>query len=145
MKLPQDLQPRFIHPTLVVASDHVVAKMFLAGGDGIEELDGVAEPREFNTDSEGYFTSWDEARHGGPDADIADEPRLAAFAKKVADRVTALVREQGIAHLHLVMPTEVADLIQKDLPPDVKTKIARVRHLDLMKEDPLTIIRRVYE
>ncbi len=145
MKLPQDLQPRFIHPTLVVASDHVVAKMFVAGGDEVEELDGVAEPREKRQDSEGYFTSWDESRHGGPDADIADEPRLARFAENVAGRITALVREQGLAHVHLVMPTEVSRLVQDDLPPDVKETVVRVRDLDLMKEDPLTILRRAYE
>lgn len=145
MKLPHDLQPRFVHPTLVVASDRASAKIFLVGGDDLEELDGVSLPRERSSDSEGYFTSKDESRHGNPGADIDDAPRLALYAKQVADRIASTVCEQEIAHLHLVMPTEVADLVQKDLPPDVKTKIVRVKHLDLMKEDALTILRRAYE
>jgi len=145
MKLPQELQPRFIHPTLVVAADHIIAKMLLAGSDEVEELDGVSEPREKRQDSEGYFTSWDESRHGGPDADIADEPRLAEYAKKVAKRIAELVREQDLAHIHLVMPNDVSHLVQKALPNDVKEKLVHVRDLDLMKEDTLTILRRAYE
>jgi hypothetical protein len=145
MKLPQDLQPRFIHPTLIVAADHVVAKMFLAGGDEVEELDGVSEPREKRQDSEGFFMSWDGSRHGGPDADISDEPRLAEYAKKVAKRIATLVHEQDLAHIHLVMPNDVSHLVQKALPNDVKKKIVHVRDLDLMKEDTLTILRRAYE
>lgn len=145
MNIPQDLQPQFIHPTLVVAADHMFAKMFLAGGDEVEELDGVAMPRERKQDSEGFFVSRDASRHGSPDADTSDDPRLKAFTKAVAERISTLVKDQDIAHLHLVMPAEVDGLVQKHLPPDIKTKIVRVRHLDLMKEDTLTVLRRVYE
>jgi len=145
MKIPQDLQPRFIHPTLVVAADHIVAKMFLAGGDDVEELDGVSEPRERRQDSEGYFTSFDKSRHGSPGSDISDQPRLAEYAKTVAKRIAEIVREQDLAHIHLVMPNEVSTLVQKALPNDVKAKIVHVRDLDLMKMDTLTILRRAYE
>jgi hypothetical protein len=145
MKLPQDLQPRFIHPTLIVACDHAFAKAFLAGGDDLEELDGIAEPREKSTDSEGYFMSMDKSRHGNPGADKNDAPRLKRFTKDVANLIVTNVRDHGIVHIHLVMPTDVDTLVQDALPNDVKKKIVHVRNLDLMKEDPLTILRRAYE
>ena len=52
MNLPQDLQ-HFPHAALIIASDSMHAKFFLVGGDTLQELDGVALPREFRQDSEG--------------------------------------------------------------------------------------------
>lgn len=145
MKLPESLRPRVIHPTLLVAADHVAARFFLAGGDALEEIDGVAVPREPRQDSEGMFVSSDGSRHGGPDADIDDGPRRAAFAKQVAKRIVDLVREQGIAHLSLVMPTDVGASVQDALPADVRGTIRHVKNLDLMNEDPLAILTRALE
>ncbi|MFH1078330.1 MAG: hypothetical protein V1745_03580 [Patescibacteria group bacterium] len=145
MKLPESLRPRVIHPTLLVAADHVAARFFLAGGDTIEQVDAVAMPREKNQDSEGYFRSRDGSRHGDPNADTSDAPRLAAFTKKVAARTTELIKGQDIAHLLLVMPTEVDTLVQDAFPTDVRGTIRHIKNLDLMKEDPLTILTRALE
>ncbi|MBU1348570.1 host attachment protein [Patescibacteria group bacterium] len=145
MNIPEDLRPHVIHATLIVASDHMHASFLLAGGDAIEQVDAIAMPREKRQDSEGYFRSSDSSRHGDPNADTSDEPRLSAFTKAVATRTAELIREQDTAHLHLVMPKEVERLVRQDLPQDATKKIVRVRNLDLMKEDPITILRRVYE
>lgn len=143
MKLPKDLKEHFPHAALIIASDQIIAKFFLIGGDELEELDGIALPREFRQDSEGAFTSFDGSRVGGPDSDIDDLPRQKQFVKKIAERTKELVRGHGIAHLHLIMPAEIEHLLSKQLKPDVKTKIVRVRHFNLMKKNPLEIVRKV--
>ena len=144
MKLPRDLQPHFPHAALLILSDAITARFYLIGGDAIEELDGIAEPREFRQDSEGSFTSYDGSRVAGPDSDIDDAPRLKHFVRDVAHSLTDLVRKHDIAHIHLIMPSDVEHLLTKDLPNDMKEKIIHVLHKNLMKEDLLSILRRIY-
>jgi hypothetical protein len=144
MRLPSDLQ-HFPHSALIVSSDSVKAKFFLVGGDELEELDGVAVPREPRQDSEGSFTSSDGSRVAGPDSDIDDTPRLKQFVNNIAGRMADLVREHGVAHIHLAMPAEVHHLLDSHLDKDVQSKIVRIVHKDLMKESPLEIVRRILD
>lgn len=131
MQLPQKLQ-HFPNGALIVASDTVLANIFLVGNDAIEELDGVAVPKETGVDGEGSFEFF-------PD----DATRLHSFAKKLAEQITALTREHEIPHIHFVMPTEIEHLATKNLPPDVAAKIGKKIHHDVMKEDPISIVTRV--
>ncbi|MBI4139041.1 hypothetical protein HY479_02725 [Candidatus Uhrbacteria bacterium] len=144
MKLPQILQ-HFPHAALIISSDSMRANFFLVGGDELEGLDGVAMPRELRQDSEGSFTSSDGSRVAGPDADIDDAPRLKQFARRIAERTERLVRDHGIAHVHLVMPAEIEHVVSSSFATDVESLVGFRRHLDLMKEDPLTVVRRVLE
>lgn len=144
MNLPQELQ-HFPHVALIVASDSMHAKFFLVGGDTLQELDGVALPREFRQDSEGAFTSSDGSRVAGPDADIDDAPRLQHFVKLVSEKADQLCSKHEIAHVHLVMPAEVEHLLSSECAATLKEKIRFMLHADLMKEHPLEIIRRVLE
>lgn len=142
MQLPKQLQ-KFPQPTLIVTSDSVVAKFFLAGGDSLEELDGVSEPREKRTDSEGYFTSWDESRHGGPDSDLDDTARQKTFARKIAERIRDLVAHHGVAKIHFIMPAEIEHVLTLHLTKPEQEKIGKKIHLDVMKEDAVKIMGRI--
>lgn len=142
MQLPHDLQ-HFPTGALIVASDSVIAKFFLVGGDSLEELDGVALPRELKQDAEGEFVSFDGSRVAGPASDIDDRPRLTQFAKNVAARIESLIREQSVRAIHLVMPAEVEHTVFQSLSSEAQGHIGKKLHLDLMKEDPLSVIRRV--
>ncbi len=142
MNLPQDLQ-HFPHAALIIASDSMHAKFFLVGGDTLQELDGVALPREFRQDSEGAFTSSDGSRVAGPDSDIDDTPRLHHFVKQVAEQANLLCGKHEIAHVHLVMPAEIEHLFSSECAAILKEKIRFILHADLMKEHPLEIVRRV--
>lgn len=133
MQLPQHLR-HFSDGALIVASDTVTAKIFLAGGDAVEALDGVALPKETGRDGEGSFEFF-------PD----DASRLRAFAKKLAVRLTALEREHKIPHIHLVMPAEVERFVTEELANDVATKIGKRIHVDAMNESPINIIERLFE
>lgn len=141
MKLPRELQ-HYPHATLLIASDMMHANFFLVAGDELEELNGVAEPRERRQDSEGTFVSYDGSRVAGPDSDIDDTPRLKRFVKKIAEQAEALARKHNIQHMDVVMPAEIEHLFSEVAPNELKDKIRRRSHLDLMKEDPLTIVRR---
>lgn len=145
MKIPQNLQAHFAHATLILACDHIKANFFLAGGDELEELDGISLPREFRSDSEGSFTSSDGSRVAGPDADIDDTPRLQHFIKRVADQTSALVRKHDIQNIYTVLPADLDHLLSAQLLQDIAAKRVRTLHLDLMKENPLTILKRIFE
>ncbi|MBU1034342.1 host attachment protein [Patescibacteria group bacterium] len=144
MKLPQELQ-HYPHATLLIASDSVRADFFLLGGDELEKLDGIALPREPRQDSEGTFVSYDGSRAAGPDSDIDDSQRLKQFVKKITEQAEALTREHDIQHVDVVMPAEIEHLLTEVSSNELKNKIRRRSHLDLMKEDPLTIVRRSLE
>ncbi|MEK7115778.1 MAG: host attachment protein [Patescibacteria group bacterium] len=131
MKLPRHLQ-HFPQSALIVTSDTVTAKFYLAGGDSLEELDGSALPKETGQDGEGSFEFF-------PD----DAPRLHAFAKQLAAHLTKLAREHTLPSIHLIMPAEVEHLVSKKLPPDVAKNVGKKIDHDVMKESPLTIVERV--
>lgn len=144
MQIPNDLKTHFPHATLLILSDSITAKFFLIGGDAIQELDGISEPREFRQDSEGSFTSYDGSRVGGPDSDIDDAPRQKSFIKKIAGRTADMVRTHATAHLVVVMPAELDHALREELPGDVRGMILHALHKNLMKEDTLSILRRIY-
>ncbi len=131
MNLPHELQ-HFQSGALLIASDSVKADFFLLGGDSIEPLDGVSLPKETGKDGEGSFEFF-------PD----DASRLHAFAKQVAARIATLEREHKIPHIHLLMPAEVEHLVTHELPHDVSTKVGTKIHLDVMKEDPISMVKRL--
>ncbi len=142
MKLPSSLQ-KFPQTALFVTSDSIIAKFFLAGGDGLEELDGISLPREKKSDREGYFTSADESRHGGPASDPDDTARLKTFVKKIAQQIENLVAHHDVKKIHLIMPAEVEHKLFSELTNQIKEKIGKKIHLDVMKEDAVKIVERV--
>ncbi len=83
MQIPEHLQ-HFAEPTLLVLADHVEGKFFLAGGDAIETLDGVAAPHDAPRDQEGSFIQPKD-----------DAERIHHLIHLLCDRTNALV-EEGI-------------------------------------------------
>lgn len=134
MKLPRQLQ-RFSEPTLLVASSEEVAKFWLAGGEALEALDGVALAPEQKSDSEGAFTSYDGSRVGGPASDKHDTPRKEKFAKQVAERVVKLLREGHATGVRLAALPEILHRIEAHLPNDVAKKVISRTEKNLMKMD----------
>ncbi len=132
MKLPEHLQ-HFPQQSLLVVADHVVARLFIAGGDSLEELDGLAEPRDIPSDNEGKMFM----------SDVHDEPRLKQFCKKLALEIQKLVISHDVSNIHLVMPADVFNFVNEDLSQETKRKLGRGLTLDLMKEDPLKIVERL--
>lgn len=143
MQLPKELQ-KFPASTLIVAADRTQAKIYLAGGDSLEEVRSVALPRELRQDNEGSFTSSDGSRVAGP-VDETDAPRFKSFVRQTAHAVTELMRTHQIQHLDLVMPAEVQHALIDELPSDVDTLIHRTLNKDLMKELPVEMVKRLLE
>lgn len=141
MQLPQELQ-KFQTATLIITSDRTVAKIYLAGGDSLEQASSVEVPRERKQDNEGSFASPDGSRVSGP-IDEDDAPRFKSFIKQLAQSVISLTRMQKIEHLELVMPAEVEHALVEQLPSDVDTLIRRRLHTDLMKEAPVEMVRQL--
>ncbi|MDQ7814286.1 MAG: host attachment protein [Patescibacteria group bacterium] len=143
MQLPKELQ-KFPLSNLIVASDSTTARIYLAGGDSLEELDAVSVPHERKQDNEGSFVSSDGSRVGGP-IEEDDTPRFDTFIKKLARSVIDTVRKHKIEQLSLVMPAEVEHALVDQLPSDVDTLIRRKLHKDLMKEAPIELVKRLLE
>lgn len=143
MQLPQELQ-KFQTPTLIVAADSMTAKIYLAGGDTLEQVAAVEVPREKKQDNEGSFSSADGSRVAGP-VDEKDAPRLKSFVRQTASAVTSLMRMHKLEHLELIMPAEVEHALVDELPSDVDTLIRRKLHKDLMKEEPIEMVKHLLE
>lgn len=143
MQLPKDLQ-HFPDPTLIVLTDEQEARIFLAGGDAYQTLDSLALPREFKSDAEGSFVSSDGSRVGGPSSDLHDTPRKEAFANNVAETITSHVRQHHASSVHMVSPPEMLHRIQAHLPADVKPHITKTLAKNLMKNDILDVIKRLF-
>lgn len=141
MKLPQELQ-QFPTSTLLVVSDTVSAKFWLIGGDDMEELDGLVLPHEHNQGSERASSSSDGTRLGGSDTP-SDAPRFHHYVHDLVEKLSQLVHGHAIAQIHLVMPANVEHAVADHLPHDVSAKIGKRVHVDVMKESPLEIVRRV--
>jgi len=144
MQLPQDLQPHVAHATLFVVSDHVTAKLFLAGGDMIEEVEGISEPRDVPTDTHDSISSSDGIRTSNTHGEINDEPRLGHFVKRLAEHIESLVQEHGIVNIHLVMPADVLHPLKAHLSHPVLEKVRTETPEILMKESILGLLQRIF-
>ncbi|MFA5936044.1 MAG: host attachment protein [Patescibacteria group bacterium] len=144
MQLPQDLQAHFPHPTLLITADHMTAKLYLAGGDSIEELDGITEPRDIPTDTHDSTSSGDGIRTSNPNADNNDEPRIKHLIKRIAERMEKLVKEHNVGNIHLVMPADMLHPVKDHLSQDTIKLVRSETPGMLMKEDILDVIRRIF-
>lgn len=135
MHIPEHLQ-HFQHSALVVAADRFEAKIFMAGGDSLEALDGVAVPPEKYSDNE--------TTNSSPDSEMKDEERFKHFVKALATELTALVRQHQVATVHLVMPAEVAHALEAGLEQHVKQAVGRKIAKDLAHENPVQILEALF-
>lgn len=142
MNIPHDLQAHVLHPTLFVTADHTTARMYLAGGDAIEEVDTLSEPRE-RVEHDGQ-SSVDGVRTTDPSADADDLPRLTRLATHIAEHTDALIRTHNITHVHLVMPSELLHLVEHHLSKEALSRVRTRTPLSLMYEDPIAILRRIF-
>lgn len=133
MQLPQDLQ-HFPHLTLIVLSDHGTSKLYLAGGESLEELDGVSLPAEPLPDHEGSFV---------PGSNFIESDRLEKYAKLLAEHVSQLVQTHAVKHMHFIMPADIEKLVSASLPVHVQEKILKRLALDVMNESPIDAVRRL--
>ena len=131
MQLPRELQ-HFPHLTLIVASDTTASKLFLAGNDSLEELDGLSLPKEALPDHEGSFV---------PGHADLESKRLEKYAVLLAEHVISMVKAHQIVHVDLVMPAAVEHLFSAALPKDISDKVMRRVHLDLMNDAPLEVVK----
>jgi hypothetical protein len=142
MNIPHDLQAHVLHPTLCVTADHTTARVYLAGGDAIEEIDALSEPRE-RVEHDGQ-SSADGIRTADPSADADDLPRLTRFATHIAEHADALIDARGIMHVHLVMPADLLHLVEHHFSQQTSSRVRTRTALSLMHEDPVTILRRIF-
>ncbi|OGL73745.1 hypothetical protein A3E39_03835 [Candidatus Uhrbacteria bacterium RIFCSPHIGHO2_12_FULL_60_25] len=140
MKLPRELQ-RFPDPTLLVTTDEERANFWLAGGDSLETLDGIAIAPELKSDREGAFTSVDGSRVAGPSADRHDTPRKEKFTKQVAERIATLIREGHATGVRIASLPEILHRIEAHLPEDVKKKVLGTTPKDLMKMNEVDVVK----
>jgi hypothetical protein len=141
MQLPQDLQSHFGTPSLLVVADHVLAKLYLIAGDAVEEIDGIAVPRERMTDHEGGVVNIDSGAVASPENHVEDA-RLHQFATLVADAIEDALASGSAERYLLAMDAELAHLVTAKLSSETQGKRFREVHANLLKESPLDILRR---
>jgi protein required for attachment to host cells len=140
MQIPLDLQ-HFPEPTLIVMTDFQLAKCWLAGGDSLEAVDGVALPQERSSDEEGAsVSSFDGTRRSDPSSDKHDTPRKEKFATLVADRIASLIHQGHAAKIRIASPPEMLHLIEGRLPHDIRERILSRMAKDFMQYPETTLI-----
>jgi hypothetical protein len=143
MHLPEDLQPHVAHPTLFVVADHVVAKIYLAGGDAIEDIDALAEPRDTNEHDDATSSS-DGIRTADPHADQSDAPRLKKLMTHLVEHVEAHIKTYDIQNLHLIMPADMLhlfkDMAHKDTNAIVRSETPGI----FVKDDILKTVKKIF-
>lgn len=132
MQLPQDLQ-HFENPSLILVSDHVHAQFWLAHNDTLEEVDLISLPKETHSDNEGLAIG----------QEISDEHRLHEFIHLVVDRLEQIMAEGVADSVHLVMSADLAHAILDHSNTEVQEQVGKQLHHDLMKEDPIEVVRRL--
>ena len=142
MQLPKDLQ-HFSVPTLVVTADQITAKFWLAGGENIEELDGVSAPRDLMSDAETSFVNVDTHGTNAPEPKTEVE-RLKHYAKLVADRVTNLLRHDKVGRVHLVADARIVHSVTEHMPKELQPLLGRSLHENLMQQNILEVLRRLH-
>ncbi|MEO5927872.1 MAG: hypothetical protein ABIO72_04080 [Patescibacteria group bacterium] len=143
MHLPTDLQPHVAHPTLFVVADHIVAKIYLAGGDAIEDIDALAEPRDTNEHDDSTSSS-DGIRTADPHADQDDTPRLKKLLTHLVEHVEAHIKKYDVANLHLVMPADMLHLF-KDMCSKQTSEIVRSEtHGIFVKDDIMKVMKKIF-
>lgn len=144
MQIPQALQ-HFAEPALIVTADHMQTRILLAFEDSLEEVERLEERPTLDTDNETSFVNVDTHGVNGPERSHQDQERFRHFIQTVATRITKLVRDEDAARsLHIIAPTDVAHALRKDLPNDVADLIGKEIHADIMKEDDVQILERLF-
>lgn len=128
MLLPSELQ-KFSHPTLIVLTDHIHAKLWLAHELELKEIDHLDMPRERMTDREEIETD-------------ADPDRLHRMMKELASRITH--HATNAQHIYLAMKADIMHALEKELPSPTKNLINRRQPHDLMKEEMLDVVKRFF-
>ena len=141
MQLPQKLQ-HFPVPTLIVLADHVHAQFWLAHREELNQQETFSLPRERKTDHETSFVNTDHGGGNGPE--LLDDDRQQHFIRLVADHLASLIFKNHIQAICLVMKAELAHALKKKLSQDKIAMIKKELHADLMKDDILDVIRRIF-
>lgn len=132
MQLPQELQ-RFENPSLIVVADHVHAQFWLAHNETLEEVDVIELPKDTYSDNE--------AR--GLGLEKTDDHRLHEYVHLLVDRLEEIMNEGVADSVHLVMDTDLANAVLDHSSTEVQEQVGKQVHADLIKEDPLEVVKRV--
>lgn len=132
MQLPQDLQ-HFEFPALIVVADHVHAQFWLAHNDTLEEVEVVELQKDTYSDNEAI----------GLGLEKNDEHRLHEYVHMLVDRLEEIMNEGVADSIHLVMDTELANSVIDHSSTEIQEQVGKQIHADLMKEDPLEVVKRV--
>lgn len=132
MQLPEELQ-HFEFPSLILVADHVHAQFWLAHNDMLEEVDLVSLPKDELSDKEG--------REIGQE--LSDDHRLHEYIHLVVDRLEQIMGEGVADSVHLVMSADLANAVLDHSNTEVQEQVGKQLHLDLMKEEPLEVVKRL--
>lgn len=132
MKLPEYLQ-KFPRGALIIVSDTIAATCFLVGGDSVEKIDGVALLRQRASDAEGFMSATED-----PELE-----RIQTYGRLLARHIDALMQNHSVPDVHFIMPAKVEEIVLAHLSRATQQHIKKHLHLDVVKEHPLEIIKRV--
>ena len=132
MQLPEELQ-HFEFPSLILVADHVHAQFWLAHNDTLEEVDLISLPKDELSDKEGRAIG----------QELSDDHRLHEFIHLVVDRLEQIMGEGVADSLHLVMSADLAAAVLDHSNSEIQEQVGKQLHLDLMKEEPLEVVKRL--
>ena len=141
MRLPQHLQ-HFPEPTLIVLTDHVQGRFWLAHLETLEQIDQLALPHELKSDREGSFVNTD---HGGSTSgpEPSDREHSNHWIHLMTEKIETVCQAKNIKQLDLVMRPDLLHALRAHLPQSISILIKTELGVDLMKMHILETLDRL--
>ncbi|MDO8583930.1 MAG: host attachment protein [bacterium] len=133
----------FLHPTLLILSDHVHAKIWLAHENELNEIGHILVEPETRTDREGGFMNPSTGAVGAA-VKHDKEHDHEEYMKGLMHCFHEALKKQPITYIDLVMPPDLMHVFEAKLTNEQKTLINRRLDADLMKDDILDVVKRLY-
>ncbi len=111
-----------------------MAHFYLVGGNAVEEVSSVSEPKELQSDKE-----------LNTEPSKLDEERVRRLVIDIGKEVTRLVRNHGIDRVHLVMKKDLANPMIDHLDAPTAAKVGSVLSIDASNISMIEIVRRIFE
>jgi len=141
MTIPEQLQPHFPHPMLLVVADHIHAQFWIANQADLSRVHTIDLPRERKSDKDTGHVNADVGAAYPPEPN--DTERMHRFCKTIAEKIEEFMRTQSVHAYHLVMKKEISGPVEECMTQEIKKSASWSLDEDLVKMPIEEVLERV--